>query len=153
MSATVLIADDDPDMLDLLSTLLAEEGFQTVAVSDSVTALHIIHTRRPTLAIIDLALPVMDGRELIERLRQEPGPPLPVIAMTTAPFPDLSEEPLEVDAYLTKPFDLEELLEHVTYLASQQQEMLPSHADGHLSLISVRPGHTDTPQTTNTRPS
>ncbi len=143
MTAMVLIADDDPDMLDLLSALLTEEGFQTVAVSDSLAALHIIRTQRPTLAIIDLALPVMDGRELIERLRQEPGPPLPIIATTAAPFPD-PNEPLEVDAYLIKPFDLEELLDHVTYLASQQKPA-SSRAGDQLSLISVRQSHPDAP--------
>src|SRR5579885_2359315 len=145
MTAMVLIADDDPDMLDLLSALLTEEGFQTVAVSDSLAALHIIRTQRPTLAIIDMAMPVMDGRELIERLRQEPGPPVPVIAMSAAFHPS-SIQPIEVDAYLTKPFDLEELLGHVQYFSSQQSALPSSSTDTSedtYSLISIRPGAAD----------
>lgn len=118
MPATVLIADDDPDVLDLITALLDQEGFQTVVFSDGLAALHAIRTQRPALAIIDLAMPVLDGRELIERLRKEPGEPLPVIAMSAslnAPPPDL----LQADAYLAKPFDLEELLEHVKCLANR----------------------------------
>jgi|SRR6185437_1990840 len=119
MAAMVLIVDNDPDVLELISALLDEEGFQSVTCSDGLAALQAVTTHRPALAIIDLALPIMSGYELIERLRQTPGQPLPVIAMSSAmyaPHPDL----LQVDAYLAKPFDLEELLAHVTYLAQRQ---------------------------------
>lgn len=136
MPATVLIADDDPDILDLIAALLAQEGFQTVAFSDGLAALHAIRTQRPALAIIDLAMPVLDGRELIERLRKEPGEPLPVIAMSasiSAPPPDQ----LQADAYLAKPFDLEELLEHVKYLANRSSEPAIAGADDPPSLAPV----------------
>ncbi len=121
MAAKILIVDDDPDVLDLISALLDEEGFQTITCSDGLAALHTIATDCPTLAIIDLAMPIMTGYELIERLRQMPDQPLPVIAISSAmyaPPPDL----LQVDAYLAKPFDLEELLAHVTYLAQRHSE-------------------------------
>jgi len=136
MPATVLIADDDPDILDLITALLVGEGFQTVTFSDGLAALHAIRTQRPELAIIDLAMPVLDGRELIGRLRKEPGEPLPVIAMSAslnAPPPDL----LQADAYLAKPFDLEELLEHVKYLANRKIESAIAGADGPPSLAPV----------------
>lgn len=121
MPGTVLIADDDPDILELITALLTEEGFQTVICGDGIAALHVIRTQRPTLAIIDLAMPLMNGYELIARLRAEPGEPLPVIAMSAAIY-EPSPDQLQVDAYLAKPFDLEELLEHVKYLASRDKE-------------------------------
>lgn len=136
MPATVLIADDDPDILDLITALLDQEGFQTVTFSDGLAALHTIRTQRPALAIIDLAMPVLDGRELIERLRKEPGEPLPVIAMSASlnePPPDL----LQADAYLAKPFDLEELLEHVKYLANRRIEPAIASAEDDLALAPV----------------
>lgn len=140
MTATILIADDDPDILELITALLTEEGFHTVGFNDGLAALHHIRAKRPAVAIIDLAMPVMDGRELIERLRQEPGPPLPVIAMSAA-FHSSSLQPLEVEAYLTKPFDLEELLEQVNYFSCHQSALISSSSDksedAH-SLISVR---------------
>src|SRR5690349_20670353 len=145
MTATILIADDDPDILELITALLTEEGFHTVGFNDGLAALHHIRAQRPAVAIIDMAMPVMDGRELIERLRQEPGPPVPVIAMSAAFHPS-SIQPIEVDAYLTKPFDLEELLGHVQYFSSHQSALPSSNSDTSTdtySLIPVRPGATD----------
>lgn len=145
MTATILIADDDPDILELITALLTEEGFHVVGFTDGLAALHHIRAQRPAVAIIDMAMPVMDGRELIERLRQEPGPPLPIIAMSAAFHPS-SIQPLEVEAYLTKPFDLEELLEHVQYFSCHQSAPTAPGADdsdGAYSLIPVRPGIID----------
>ena len=121
MSATVLIADDDPDILELLSALLTEEGFQVAAFSDGLAALHALRAERPSVAIIDLMMPMMDGRELIEQLRKEPGPPVPVIAMS-ASLSSATAEMLDADVYLTKPFDLEELLAQVSYFSSRQEQ-------------------------------
>ncbi len=142
MTATVLVADDDPDILDLITALLAEEGFQTVACSDGLEALHYVRAQRPALVIVDLAMPVMDGRELIKRLRKEPGPPLPIIAMSAAMYAPPNEE-LRVDAYLAKPFDLEELLEYVHFLSSQQSAPDIAKPQDSLSLISLRQSPSD----------
>ena len=118
MAALILIADDDPDVLELISALLEEEGFQTVTCRDGLEALHAITIHRPALAIIDLAMPIMTGYELIERLRAALGQPFPMIAISSAMYAPPPDQ-LQVDAYLAKPFDLEELLAHVTYLAQQ----------------------------------
>ncbi len=121
MAAIVLIVDDDPDVLELISALLNEEGFQTVTCRDGLAALQAFTTRRPALAIIDLAMPIMTGYELIERLRTAPGQPLPIIAISSAMYAPAPDR-LQVDDYLAKPFDLEELLAHVIYLAQRQYE-------------------------------
>jgi len=137
MTATVVVVDNDPDILDLITALLSEENIQTITFRDGLAALRCIQAHRPTLAIIDLAMPVMDGREFIERLRKEPGPRLPIIVMSAdlyAPPIDL----LQADAYLAKPFDLEELLEQVKYLASQQSEPATPDTGERLSLISAK---------------
>ncbi len=137
MTATILIVDDDPDILDLISALLGEEGFQTAGYSDGLAALQAIRTQRPALAIIDLALPIMDGQELIKRLRQEPGEPVPVIAMSAAiyaPHPDQ----LQVDAYIAKPFDLEELLAHVNALVYRASKPVEPGVHERSSLLSIR---------------
>lgn len=137
MTKTVLIADDDPDILDLIGALLAEEGFQTLAFTDGLAALHAIRTERPALAIIDLAMPVMDGWELIQRLRDEPGERLPIIAMSASMYAP-PEDQLQVDAYLSKPFDLEELVEHVRHLACSNDEPGRQHFDEQSSLVPLR---------------
>ena len=116
MPTTILVADDDPDILEVITILLTQEGYQAVACSNGLIALQQIDAQRPALAIIDLSMPVMDGSEVIQRIRQQPGPQLPVILMTA--FINLTVlETLQVEAYLAKPFDLEELLAHVQTLA------------------------------------
>ncbi|HEU5369046.1 MAG TPA: response regulator [Ktedonobacterales bacterium] len=137
MPGTVLIADDDPDILELITALLTEEGFQTVICGDGIEALHLIRTQRLALAIIDLTMPLMSGYELIERLRAEPGEPLPVIAMSATIYGP-SPDQLQVDAYLAKPFDLEELLEHVKYLASRESAPETLNTSEQASLIPIR---------------
>jgi DNA-binding response OmpR family regulator len=137
MTATVLLADDDPDILELLSALLTEEGFHVVAFSDGLAALHHIRAQHPDVAIIDLAMPVMDGRELIKRLRSEPGPSVPVIAMSASLYPSTAEI-LDADAYLTKPFDLEELLAEVQHFTRQSEHQNPPGTADPFSLIAAR---------------
>ena len=142
MTTTVLLADDDPDILELLTALLTEEGFHVVAFSDGLAALQHIRAQRPDVAIIDLAMPVMDGRELIERLRSEPGSPVPVIAMSASVYAS-SAEMLNADAYLTKPFDLEELLAEVQHFTHQPDRQNISGTADTFSLISARPNLLD----------
>ena len=137
MIARVLIADNDPDILELISALLNEEGFETIAFTDGLAALHAIRTERPAVAIIDLAMPVMDGWELIRRLRSEPGKRVPVIAMSAAMY-EPPQDLLQVDAYLSKPFDLEELLEYVQDLAFRADRMVRTSADGEPTLLPLR---------------
>src|SRR5215472_12133083 len=137
MQATVLIADDDPDILDLISALLTQEGFQTVLCSNGLVALQRIQAQRPALAIVDLFMPVMSGRELIQHVRDAPGSHLPILLMSASsslPPSDL----LQADAYLAEPFDLEELLEYVTLFTSQSDnEVCPKMAEP-VSFLSTR---------------
>lgn len=137
MTARVLIADDDPDVLDLMSALLNEEGFETIAFTDGLAALHAIRTERPALAIIDLAMPVIDGPELIRRLRQEAEDHLPIIALSAAIYTP-PEDLLLADAAISKPFDLEELLEHVHHLASRQDHSAGQVVEAQASLLPLR---------------
>ncbi len=121
MPIRILVADDDADILEVITALLTQEGYQTIACSNGLAALQQIHTQRPALAIIDLAMPVMDGKEVIRRIRQGTGPYLPIILMTASiHVPTL--ETLQVDAYLAKPFDLEELLTHVLTFAGPPED-------------------------------
>jgi two-component system response regulator MprA len=120
MPPTILVADDDPDILEVITTLLTQEGYQTIACANGLLALQQIALQRPALAIIDLSMPVMDGKEVILHLHQAPGPRLPVILMSASIYLP-AQEKLQVEAYLAKPFDLEELLFHVLALAGQPE--------------------------------
>jgi CheY-like chemotaxis protein len=139
MPISILVADDDPDILEVITALLTQEGYQTVACSNGLLALQQIYTQRPALAIIDLSMPVMDGKELIQRIRQEPGPHLPII-LTTASIQPSALEGLQVDAYLAKPFDLEELLTHVLTFVGQPESNTTVKATSGGSWCPAREG-------------
>jgi DNA-binding response OmpR family regulator len=70
-SAVVLIADDDPDILSLVSLRLKKSGFGVVTAADGEEALRAVREHRPELAIVDVRMPKMDGLELIRRIRAD----------------------------------------------------------------------------------
>src|SRR4029078_9989827 len=111
MSARVLIADDDRAIRDALTRALGLEGYDVVQAADGNTALSLIESAQPDVAILDVMMPNIDGLTVCRVLRAERNR-LPVLMLTAR-----TETPHRVagldagaDAYLAKPFDLDELL-------------------------------------------
>jgi DNA-binding response OmpR family regulator len=104
----VVIVDDDPDILDIVSDVLRDEGFTPVVFRDGAHAeAHIVH-HPPGLVLTDLRLPVLSGRDLVSHLRQRVGDRLPIIVMSGL-ADDAESEHLPVQGYLRKPFELDDL--------------------------------------------
>jgi CheY-like chemotaxis protein len=79
----VLVADDDPAVVDLVRQLLEEEGWQVAGAADGQQALEQIAHQRPDLLLLDLMMPAMDGFEALRRLRADPATvDLPVVVIT-----------------------------------------------------------------------
>ncbi|MDE2275165.1 MAG: sigma 54-interacting transcriptional regulator [Burkholderiales bacterium] len=112
--AHVLLVDDDPDLLRLLSMRLTGAGHRVTAVDSAEAALAQLAIERPRLVISDVQLPGADGLALFERIRTQ-HPSLPVILLTAhGTIPDAVEATARgVFTYLTKPFDGKALLEQV----------------------------------------
>jgi CheY-like chemotaxis protein len=80
----VLIAEDDPDVRALLHFLLEEEGVKVVTAENGAQALSTLAWYHPDLILTDLAMPEIDGLELIKRVRQQPElAKIPIVVMTT----------------------------------------------------------------------
>ncbi len=114
---TILVADDDPDILRVLNALLQDEGFNVIQATDGVECLQMAFTRHPDLVVLDIRMPRKDGREVCKQLR-EISETLPILMLTA-----LSDLPEKLgrfadgaDDYLTKPFDTEELVAHIRAL-------------------------------------
>jgi CheY-like chemotaxis protein len=104
----VLVVDDEPSLLFLHRTTLESAGHQVVEASNGGEALERIREAMPDLVVSDLMMPVMDGRELIRRLRADAATRvIPVIIVSAVVA---SEEIVEADAALTKPCDPDKLL-------------------------------------------
>lgn len=111
MPELILIVDDEAGVRELLGDALRIAGFETATASDGMSALTAIRTRKPDLLIIDINMPLMDGFELVERLRST-GDNTPALMLSArADRVDVTRGlTLGADDYMTKPFGLEELL-------------------------------------------
>ena len=116
-AAHVLIVDDDPDILGLIRMALDEAGYSVATATNGRLALERIAERRPAVVLLDLTMPVMNGWQLNERLR-ELYPGLPVVFMTAAFRARTEAETHGAAGYLAKPFDVDDLLETVARFAS-----------------------------------
>jgi CheY-like chemotaxis protein len=84
-ASLVLVADDDADILTLVRLRLERSGYDVVAARNGRDALDLVHSRRPDVAIFDVAMPELTGLEVTRRLRDEHSD-LPVILLTAAAF-------------------------------------------------------------------
>ena len=122
-SSRVLIIEDDQDLLYLLHTHLRKLGCQVSLAASGEQGLALAFADPPDLAIVDIVLPGIDGREVVRRLRADPRTSGCRIAVSSVLDPDDLRD-LEPDALLTKPFqrDVREVLERLaTVLGSPYQ--------------------------------
>jgi DNA-binding response OmpR family regulator len=112
----VLVADDDPDILSLVSLRLEKAGYEVVSANDGREAYDAVQERRPDAAILDVRMPEMDGLELIRSIRaDEQSKDMLVIALSARVREANIAEGLEAgaDEYMQKPFSGKQLIELV----------------------------------------
>src|SRR5512144_3274317 len=122
MPSTLLIAEDQADIRDLLVMNLRNAGYEVTAVADGLAALASQNEQASDLLILDLMMPGMDGLEVCKSLRAR-GRSTPIL-MLTAKSTELDRVlglELGADDYLTKPFSLAELLARVKALLRRAQ--------------------------------
>jgi two-component system OmpR family response regulator len=108
--ASLLVVEDDPNILELLSASLRFAGFDVTTATSGSAAVSVARERRPDLVVLDVMLPDLDGFEVIKILRQD-GTRTPVVFLTARDATDDKIRGLTLggDDYVTKPFSLEEL--------------------------------------------
>ena len=113
-SNVVLVVDDDPDILEALSEILEAEGFEIRRARNGKEALEKLEPDPPHLILLDLMMPVMDGWEFAQRLKQRPRVAnIPIIVLSADR--NVSNKAVEIGAvgHLAKPFELNDLLDMV----------------------------------------
>lgn len=110
---TVLVAEDSTDTRIMLKQALEMKGYRVFEAEDGRQALDMAKRHRPSLMIIDLNMPVLDGLETIRNLRslETNGERTPIVAITAYDYYGMEEAALETgcNKYLAKPLDLSEL--------------------------------------------
>jgi two-component system response regulator MprA len=102
----ILVVDDGPAIREFLSYTLAGEGFRVAVACDGREAMAAVQRERPDIVLTDLMMPEMSGWELCSRLRADRATAgLPIVAMSA-----ISPQGVDADAFLPKPFELDDLL-------------------------------------------
>lgn len=106
----ILIVEDEPDLLRALAKALREEGYAVDVAEDGDTGLHKAATTAYDAIVLDVMLPVMDGFELLRRLRLTKNTPVLMLTARTKSGDRVRGLDTGADDYLAKPYDLDELL-------------------------------------------
>lgn len=112
-SLVVLIVEDEPDNLDVAQTVLEFNGAKVHTAGDGIQGLAILKEIKPSIILLDLSMPNMDGWEMIKHLRTNPDTKaLPVIAVTAHAMAGDEERVAEAgfDGYIAKPFRFHTLM-------------------------------------------
>jgi DNA-binding response OmpR family regulator len=116
MMKTVLIADDEPNIVISLEFLLHEAGYEVLVARDGQEALDLLHSRVPDLIVLDVMLPRVSGFDVCQRIRANPAWSAMRVLMLSAKGREAEVSKgleLGADAYVTKPFAIRDLMDEV----------------------------------------
>ncbi len=111
--ATILLVDDNPEILRIARDVLEHSGFATLSATTGEGALQLVATRRPDLLVLDLGLPDIDGLDVARRLHRAGDLPIIMLTARADEADTLIGLELGADDYLTKPFSPRELVARV----------------------------------------
>ena len=115
MDYKILIADDEPEIRNLLRLYLENENYHVIEAEDGQRALDLLRAEQPALCILDIMMPVMNGYEatkMIRSLDREDAKVIPIIAMTANAFTEdrLRAKEAGMNEHIAKPFDVKLLV-------------------------------------------
>lgn len=110
MIAPVLIVEDDVSLRELLSMVLEDEGLPVETASNGREALARMSERPPSVVLLDMRMPVMDGWQFCHEIDRRGGVRPPIVVLTAATDPASRADEVHADAWLTKPFEREALV-------------------------------------------
>lgn len=118
---TILVVDDEPDLLELVSFRLEKSGFRILYSPDAETALEILKTQLPDLILLDLLLPKLQGDELCKILKKDDRlKDIPVLIFTASIIRVPNNfKSIGADDYLLKPFEADELIMKINTLTKK----------------------------------
>jgi DNA-binding response OmpR family regulator len=152
---TALIVDDDVFIVAALAEILEEDGFDVHTASNGFSAQRQAAEIRPSVVLLDLALPERSGADLLHDFRADAATQHMAIVIVTGHVDELSESQLaEADDVITKPFDESDLLlrvhRAVQRAASRRSEVAPIAATAHPN-VATRPRRAANPRRTRGR--
>jgi CheY-like chemotaxis protein len=121
MAATILIIDDDPELVSIMQSFLQKKGYDVMTALDGASALDILKTKKIDLITVDLTMPVLGGWHFTSKVRQDPRyKEIPIIIVSGLFQEDSEPEAFEAASFqMAKPFDVFKLLENIRRLLKE----------------------------------
>ncbi|MFC7246580.1 response regulator transcription factor [Catellatospora aurea] len=129
MAARILVADDDPKLVQVLRMYLEHEGHSVLAVADGRAALDQCRARKPDLVVLDVMMPEVDGLDVCHILRRESAVPIILLTARSTENDILLGLDLGADDYITKPYSPRQLVARVRALL-RRSACVPTGARG-----------------------
>jgi two-component system, OmpR family, alkaline phosphatase synthesis response regulator PhoP len=137
-TSKILVVDDEPSILNLVTSYLKAEGYEVFTASDGLAALKAAKVFKPDLVVLDIMLPGMDGLEVLTHLRRESSVYVILLTARTEETDKIVGLGVGADDYVTKPFSPRELMARIkAALRRQQTEVGSGSAKGMLSFKHV----------------
>ena len=127
---TIVAADDDPQLLRLVTRNLQLEGYDVLGASDGQQALELIESDPPDLVLLDVMMPKLDGFTVCYRVREFSSVPIIIVTARGQDQDKVRGLDLGADDYLTKPFSVDELLARVRAVLRRSQFTARENAQG-----------------------
>ncbi len=137
MAQTILIAEDEPRLVDILEDYLRREGFRTERAGDGHRALELWRAARPDLILLDVMMPELDGFEVARRVRSEDATPIIMLTARDDEIDKLLGLGLGADDYIVKPYSPREVVARIkAVLRRAEGKMVPPEVF-HVGAIEV----------------
>ena len=127
---TILIIDDDRELVEALRAMLEKQGHAVIQAHDGHQGKQMIYNHHPSLVILDMMMPRMGGYPVLEHFRSKEAPPIIMITANEGSRHKAYAEYLGVVDYIRKPFAMERLLETVTNVLKRAAEPAAPSEDG-----------------------
>jgi CheY-like chemotaxis protein len=123
-SRCVLVVEDDPDLRDMTADVLRDEGYEVRLAEDGAAALALLRRCQPDLILLDLMMPRLDGWSFRKAQLADPTlASIPVIVLSAAFSVARDTSVLQASAVLTKPYDLNQMLDLIAQLVGRCDEL------------------------------
>nr|MBC7244085.1 response regulator transcription factor [Chloroflexota bacterium] len=133
----VLVVDDDPPSVKMISFLLREEGYEVFSADNGTTALELVNREQPDLVILDVMMPHVDGFEVCRRIRQKLDVPIIFLSAKGETADKVAGLQLGADDYLAKPFEPAELLARVRAVMRRAEVFAGEEAQVRLTVGDI----------------
>ncbi len=109
-AASILVVEDDADLLSLMEMILGGEGYRVRTAREGGEALARVKEEMPSLVFLDMRMPGMNGWEFAREFRARHGPACPIVVVTAAEDARRRAEEIEAQGWLAKPFEIADVL-------------------------------------------